>query len=190
MEENQIHESFHGSYHWLTSTEAYSGTFLKLCPEAVLDRYVAVTSIDGGVLQLTDQRRAAGWQSRHGIACSPKINSIDEIPHQLDGPDGPGYDEFYVFENPCDLGERCQGNIFTEPFAPRPGRTALFVSWSAFILHSPDPGIQALVDLFWPQLERLQPESYIADGSECLTFVSRRKEFIDRFHEQLLTASG
>ncbi|MDQ2842407.1 MAG: hypothetical protein M3Y72_15450 [Acidobacteriota bacterium] len=107
------------------------------------------------------------------------------MPHQFHGPGVPGYDEFYVFDAPCDLGERSQGNIFLEPFAPAPGRTAVFVSWFAFVLHDPDPAVKSLVDLFWPQLERLRPESYIVDGRECLTFVSRKEAFVELLYRRL-----
>jgi hypothetical protein len=47
MDERQIHRGMHASYHWLTSTEDYSGTLLQVCPEIVVGRYVAVTSADG-----------------------------------------------------------------------------------------------------------------------------------------------
>ena len=39
--------------------------------------------------------------------------------------------------------------------------------------------------LFWKQLEWIQPQSYIVDGSECLTLVSRNKVFVDNLHERL-----
>jgi hypothetical protein len=188
MDERQLYRGIHGSYHWLTSTEDYSGTLLRVCPEIVLGRYVAVTSTDSGILRLSEAERASGWHSRQGIAYSPKIGFAADIPHQVDGPDAPGYDEFYVFENPCELGERSQGNLFLEEFAPAPGRTIVFVNWAAFQLHDPDPAVQALVSLFWPQLERIQPESYIADGQDCLTFVSRRPELVDCLQERLASA--
>jgi hypothetical protein len=180
-----IHTGTHGGYRWLTSTEHYSGTILQRCPEVFLQRYVAVTSVDGGVMHITDAQRASGWELRRGIGYSPKLDNVADIPYQLDGPDAPGYDEFYVFEARRDLGERLQGNIFVEQFAPTPGRTAVFVSWGAFVLHRPDRGVQILIDLFWPQLERLNPESYIADGMECLTFISRDKELFDLVRSRL-----
>lgn len=46
----------------------------------------------------TDTQRAAGWETRVGIGYSPKLDSIDDVPHQTDGPDAPGYNEFYTFE--------------------------------------------------------------------------------------------
>ena len=187
MDQGQIYRGVHGSYHWLTSTEDYSGTLLRVCPGIVVGRYVAVTSTDSGILRLSEAERAGGWHSRHGIAYSPKIHSAAYIPHQVDGPDAPGYDEFYIFETPFDLGERSEGNLFLEAFAPAPGRTVVFVNWPAFVLHDPDPNVQSLITLFWPQLERIQPESYI-DGRDYLTFVSKRVELVDCLHERLASA--
>jgi|SRR5581483_1112077 len=184
MSERRIYRGVHASYHWLTSTEDYGGTLLRLFPEIVVGRYVAVTCIDGGILRLGESQRATGWESRAGIAYSRKIHSAAEITHQVDGPDAPGYDEFYVFEDTCDLGERVQGNIFLEAFAPAAGRTAVFVTWASFVLHDSSPSVKSLVDLFWPQLERLKPESYIADGNQCLTVVTKKPELLDRIHQR------
>jgi hypothetical protein len=153
-----MHIGKYDCFYWLTSTEDYSGTILEVCPEVVLGRYLAVTSVDGGVMRLTESQLAAGWEVRRGIGYSLKLDRVGDVPHQLDGPDAPGYDELYTFEDRCDLGERSQGNIFLEQFAPAPGRTAVFVSWSSFVLHSSDPNVQPLLDLFWPQLWRLNPE--------------------------------
>ena len=185
MEERQIHRGSREPYYWLTSTEDYGGTLLQTCPEIVIGRYVAITSTDSGILELTDSQTVAGWQNRGDIAYSPKICSIAEIPHQGAGPDVPGYDEFYVFDTPRALGERVQGNFFEEQFTPAPGRVVVFANWPAFVLSDPDPTVQSIVSLFWKQLERLQPESYIADGRDCLTFASRNQDFVDRLHEKL-----
>lgn len=103
------------------------------------NRYVAVTCVDAGVMRPTDMQLATGWQSRRGIGYSPKLDRVDDMPHQLDGPYGPGYDEFYTFQAARDLGERSKDNMFLEQFAPAPGRTVVFVSWASFVLHNPDP---------------------------------------------------
>jgi hypothetical protein len=181
MDETVIRQGRHNGYQWLTSTEHYSGTLLRVCPEVFIDRYLAITCVDGGSRSIHDIDNVAGWEIRNGIGYSPKLDHVTDIPHQIDGPDGPGYDEFYIFESPRDLGERVQGNIFLEPFAPAPGRTAVFVSWAAFVLY----GSNDIVDLFWPQFERLHPESFIADGSACLTFVTRNNLLFELVRERL-----
>jgi hypothetical protein len=55
-----------GLYEWLVSDQEFD--LLQLCPEVVLGKYVAVTSIDSSQLVPTENETAAGWQSRAGIA--------------------------------------------------------------------------------------------------------------------------
>jgi hypothetical protein len=107
-----MHIGKYDCFYWLTSTEDYSGTILEVCPEVVLGRYLAVTSVDGGVMRLTESQLAAGWEVRRGIGYSLKLDRVGDVPHQLDGPDAPGYDELYTFEDRCDLGERSQVTSF------------------------------------------------------------------------------
>ena len=48
----------------------------------------------------------------------------------------------------------------------------------AFVNHyfSPDQPDDTRSAAFWDQIERLGPESYLSDGSECVTFVSRNAD--------------
>lgn len=62
-----------------------------------------------------------------------------------------------------------------------------FVSMPAFVLHDPDPYLPGILDLFWNQLMRIQPETFIADGRNCLTLVSINEKLIAHAHA-LLTA--
>ena len=112
-----------GSYLWLTSSEDYIGTLMQSCPEVLLGRYLAVTSIDSGSRWLTERQKIAGWELRRGVAYSP-------------APD-------------------------TEPF------------------------YKMLKVLFWTQLERARPESYIADGRDCLTFVTRNSNLFELVRQRL-----
>jgi len=95
-----------GEYRWLTcANDTYMGTIVNRCPEVLLGRYVAITSIESGVPRLTEQQQQAGWECRGGVAYSRAIQSVDELFYQRDGSDSPGYDEWYVFETSVDLGE-------------------------------------------------------------------------------------
>lgn len=47
----------HGQYQWLTMVDRDITSLLGLCPEFVLDKYIAVTRIDGGSLRLTHQEK-------------------------------------------------------------------------------------------------------------------------------------
>jgi hypothetical protein len=154
----------HATYQWLTTGEDHLDDLLLACPQVVLDKYIAVTSIDSGPLTPTDDEISAGWQSRNEIAYSPRIQSVEKLAYG----ECAGYDEWYVFETPVDLGKVFQGNIFEATL--QPGLVATFVNYSGFAFH--DPGMKALVDLFWKQLGHINPESYLADGN-VLNFVAR-----------------
>ena len=53
----------HGNYQWLTLAECDISRLLRLRPDVVLGKYLAVTSIDGTTLQLTDQEKSNGWST-------------------------------------------------------------------------------------------------------------------------------
>jgi hypothetical protein len=121
------------------------------------------TSIDSGSLAPTEKETAAGWQSRGKIAYSPQVQSVEEIPSA-------GWDEWYIFDKPVDLGtSHLAENIFEVP--QEQGHVSVFVNYG-FALHPPERA--NLVTLFWPQIGRTHPESYVADN-DYLTFVSVNK---------------
>jgi len=150
-----------GSYEWLVTDGNVD--LLQLCPKVVLGKYVAITSFDSGQLVPTDKETAAGWQSQAKIAYSPKIQSIEDLQWG-------GWDEWYIFEKPTNLGTSYLGeNIFEVP--QDQGHISVFVNYG-WALHSPHWG--ELAALFWDQLARIRPESYIADN-DYLSFVSTNK---------------
>ena len=168
----------HASYFWLVSPEQYIGTLMRQRPEVVLDQYVAVTSVDSGVPRLTERHERLGWQCRQGVCYSPKLRATDELlDYQLHGENVAGFDEWYVFTEPADLGEAVSGHPVMEL---RPGRTLVFVNYYNFAIDTTDEVAgRGLIDLFWQQLERIRPESYIADTSESLTFLTRNRGLFD-----------
>jgi hypothetical protein len=136
---------------------------LQICPNVVLGKYVAVTSFDSGPLVLTDEEKAAGWESRGKIAYSPKVQNVASLPRA-------DYDEWYIFDTPIDLGTSHLGeNVFEVP--QEQGHVSIFVNYG-FALHPPERA--SLATLFWPQMTRIRPESYVADN-DYLTFVSVSK---------------
>jgi hypothetical protein len=175
----------HGSYRWLT-TDHELDQFLTLCPETVMGRYVAVTAIDSGALVLKEADKIAGWERREDIAYSSRVHSVEELPHKTHADCcDQGYDEWYITESPTDLGQVAHGNIFVEPITP--GQLYVFVNFIGFAMH--EPVMESLVDLFWKQLEWIQPESYLSDGRDCLIFVSRDDELFTRVCRTLKTVS-
>jgi hypothetical protein len=178
---SELKTGSHPPYRWLTTSHLYLGELVPLCPEVFIGRHLAVTSRDSGVPLLTDKQAAAGWQYRSRIAYSPRLTTTAELYCQRDGPDAPGYDEWFLFDAEADLGETIQGNPFEPQNSPRPGRLMVFVNQISFAIDNPDP---FLADIFWRQLEWISPESYIADGCRCLTFVSRNPALFDTVHER------
>jgi hypothetical protein len=155
----------HGSYQWLATGQYYLGDFLQRCPTALLGKYVAVTSLDSGPLFLSEEENIAGWQSRKEIAYSPQVQSPKQMRHG-------GFDEWYIFDSPKQLGQLWRGNVFEMP--PTTDHIAAFVNFGNFAPHKPE--LEGLLSPFWEQLERIQPESYVADGNAFLTFASRDKQ--------------
>lgn len=158
-----------GVYAWLVTDEDFD--LLQLCPEVAVGKYVAVTSIDSGQFLPTEKETAAGWQTHGGIAYSPKIQHAEELPRE-------GWDEWYIFENPSDLGRsHLAENIFEVP--QEQGHVSVFVNYF-FALHRPE--MKDLADLFWRQLDWIGPESYVADN-DYLSFVSVNKSLFDKVHD-------
>jgi hypothetical protein len=158
-----------GAYQWLTTDQHDLDTLLQSCPQTFLGKYIAVTSLDSGPVNLNEQQKSTGWTSHGDIAYSPQVQSVDNLRHRECG----GFDEWYVFESPLDLGQVWKGNsVFEAPL--NRGQVSVFVNFLGFSLHDHSvQAMQALADLFWKQLEWIHPESYIADGEPFLNFVSR-----------------
>jgi hypothetical protein len=154
----------YGDYEWL-ATEHCLDDLLRLCPEIVLGKYISVTSIDSGRLFLTDEDIAAGWESRGGIGYSPKVSKVETLPRE-------GWDEWYVFEEPTDLGQlEAQGsNVFE--VALTKGEVYTFVNYN-FGLHRAD--METLTPYFWKQFNWIRPQTYIAESDSHLTIVSADK---------------
>jgi hypothetical protein len=164
----------HAEYQWLSMAQGNISTLLRFCPDIVLGKYLAVTSIDGSTLRLTDQERNDGWWTADAgkvfrgtswsppeyrddwkVAYSPRINSIHGLPNETHEECDGGFDEWYVFDRPVPAQEM-----------------EAFVNWIGFTLY--DPQYEWCADRLWEQLARLVPESYIADGT-VLTFATRNR---------------
>jgi hypothetical protein len=162
----------HGAYRWLASRHDLEN-LLKLCPNVVLGKYLAVTSIDSSYLSPSAEETSAGWESRRGIAYSPLVQSVEMLPRR-------GWDEWYVFAHPTDLGvSRLNSNIL-DP-ALKAGEVGVFVNYG-FAFHPPERA--SLANLFWNQLDHIQPESYISDN-DYLTFVTRDESLFASVTEAL-----
>jgi hypothetical protein len=149
-----------GAYEWLEA-DLELRELLDLCPEVVAGRYLAVTSADRGVFRPSESDLVAGWKVAGDIAYSLRI------PPGIFPACG-GYDEWYVFESPRELGVLSRDNIFATELAP--GTVVPLVNYMTFRLSDPR---QELAERFWKQMAWIQPESYIGDGWDCLIFATR-----------------
>jgi hypothetical protein len=150
-----------GVYEWLVTDQQFD--LLRICPDVVLGKYLAITSFDSSPLVPTDEEKAAGWQSRNNVAYSPKVQNVSSLPRAE-------YDEWYIFDSPAALGvSHLAENVFE--VAQEQGHVSVFVNYG-FALAPPDR--TGLTHLFWLQMERIRPESYVADN-DYLTFVSANK---------------
>jgi len=171
----------HDAYLWLTTGQHDLDTLRKTCPQAFLEKYIAVTSLDSGPMALTDAEIRAGWQSRNEIAYSPRIQSAEDCRTERSPGGCAGFNEWYVFEGPCDLGQIWHGNVFESSMAP--GQVSTFVNFFGFALQNPK--MSSLTTLFWKQLDWIQPACYVADGDVLLTFVSRNEGLFDAVRHAL-----
>jgi hypothetical protein len=186
--ETRIFTGTHGDYCWLASTEQYMGDLVRFCPDLVLNRYLVVTRIDSGTPWLTGKQRERGWRLQLGMAYSPPIATVEELFYQRDGLDAPGFDEWYVFDEPRDLGGILEGNPFLPENAPKPGRLLAFVGWLGFAPGSADPVFQRVQEMFWRQMEWVQPDLYISDGNESLNVVCKDRDLLNSIHRRLSEA--
>jgi hypothetical protein len=158
-----------GRYRWVTSDHHSLDDIVTECPQVLLGRHLAVTTTDSGSPYWWVQK-LSGWECRGRVGYSPRLVSTDGLTYQIHGKENAGFDEWYTFENPCDLGDVIANeNPWSEESRDRPGRIIALVNYG----FSPDLPDDALSSEFWTQIERFNPESYISDGAECVTLVSR-----------------
>lgn len=152
----------HGDYLWLTSTSHTIGNLVAVCPELVLDKFLAVTSCDSGPLRLGGRLQQQGWVAQNKVAYSPQISTLEFLPHhQL-------YDEWFVFDSPPNREKLDQGSLG-------------FVNYGDFVF---SPVMKELEELFWKQMEWIRPESYISESDHgWLTLVTT----LQRDYRALLT---
>jgi hypothetical protein len=158
----------HGEYQWIV-TQHYLADVLRLCPEIVVNKYVAVTACDSGPFRLGDAEKASNWESRNDIAYSPLIQRVSELPQA-------GFDEWYVFDEPAELGQLNPQDVslFEAPIGR--GHVHRLVNFGGFGLH--EPKWVPVIDLFWKQFDWICPNTYIAEGTS-LTIVTADKSLFE-----------
>lgn len=165
----------HDEYEWL-ECEHCLDDLLSLCPEIVLGKFVAVTSVDSGHYFPTQEELDAGRERRNGIAYSPRVKKVEILPQE-------GYDEWYVFEERFDLGGMAarESNPFEASLGP--GEVYAFVNFNNLGLHLPDT--QGIAPYFWKQFDWIRPLSYVAESGDYLIVISSDKKLFATAREAL-----
>lgn len=131
-----------GNYKWLEMAYPSVWDLLKVAPQIVTDKYVSITR-DANSVELSSEEIKQGWRN-HGpmdeLVISPLIAAVNQLPHNP-------WEEWYVFAEPTEIKDY-------EVFVSQNG-FSLIADTSAWV-------IQAL-EKFWSQIERVGPESYLAD---------------------------
>lgn len=134
----------YGWVEWEWRSQFLSG-LLSAFPQLVVKRYLVNTSFDSGPLSVSPEKISRGWRKHSKLALSPLIGDISEVPlcH---------YSEWYVFPSPVTFDDYKD-----------------FINYGGFSLELPD--FSELQEGFWRQLERLAPESFLAEGDNliCVT---------------------
>lgn len=155
----------HGQYEWLVCEHCLDD-LLRLCPEIVLDKYIAITSTDSGSFFPTTEQVSSGWTIRNGIAYSPSIKVVETLPRE-------GWDEWYVFDAPADLGGMAaqRSNPFVASLSR--GEVYAFINYNDLGLHLPDHS--GIARYFWKQFDWIRPQSYIGESGNYLFIISKDK---------------
>jgi len=159
----------YGCYYWLVSSEQISSLDCFVITHH-LDKTLAITCFDSGPLTPTLLEQQIGWHYRNEIMYSPPLTEGIDIPSDQ-------YDEWYI------------GSGLAFPS----GGIETFVNYGGFTLVPPeelyksyDPScekgvldsLEVIQSRFWKQLERINPETFIAVGDNDVV-VTKSQQFFD-----------
>jgi hypothetical protein len=170
----------HGSYKWLEADHDL-GEFVSLCPNSIIGRHIVITALDSGSYSPSEREIAVGWSASGGIAYSPRLDSLAILPRDCYCHDC-GFDEWYIFgSKPALLDSICISKVFEYEIAPP--NVLQFINFLGFRLS--DPQMKDIIDLFWGQMQWINPESYLGDGNRCLIFASSNHDLFGSVYETL-----
>jgi hypothetical protein len=139
-----------GDYYWIVWESQFLGELVAAVPQIAVGKYVVITSFDSGPFVPSDDLKSKGWILKSGLAFSPQIARPDDLPRDQ-------YDEWYIYPTRREI----------DP-------PEVFINYGGFQLryYAADIELHGLLQRFWLQMERLRPESYLAEG-ESLMFATR-----------------
>jgi hypothetical protein len=154
-----------GEYQWLVSDQMDIHRLLEILPEVALGKCLVISLFDSGPLVPTDQEQSKGWQVHDRLMVVPKVVVVDDLPSEQ-------YDEWYLFAS-MTLPEIPEKFANCGGFTLEPPQVSLqFARAQASVGAQADLKMiqqaaemqQELLDLFWAQMQRVQPDTYIGDG--------------------------
>ncbi len=148
-----------GDYHaldWPERPDMFLSDLWTTYPEIILGRYLVNTSFDSGCLTLSNTEIEDGWTMHGRFAHTPRIKSLDKIPHDQ-------FDEWLVFEEPVEV--------------------SAFETMVNYCSFSPiDFDWQEKLEEFWAQVHQIRPLHIIGENDRVF-FVSRDAMLIQRIQE-------
>ncbi len=154
---------FHGAqgqYQWLDSPSHSLQELLKVCPDLVIGRSLAITSFEER--SLTEKLEACAGRLEGSVLHIPTLSDVSALPLG-------GMSEWYTF-----AGEVPQSKLTC--FV----RHAWFTLGPAAVARVQPENrwdLQRTVRLFWQELQRLQPESYVARGQRLILATRNQAHF-------------
>ena len=165
-----------GQFNWLESTESDFLKILKLCPEVLIGKCLVISCFDSGPLRAAEEEHVKGWQQQGDLVIVPHVNSVSDLPYD-------NYDEWYIFSNytnpeitevfvnaPMTL--RSPESLLTDYIAAA-GQQVDVVGARHYAQDSAEHQL-----LFWQEITRIGPESYIGCGDQ-LIFASQNPELFN-----------
>lgn len=146
-----------GEYRWLETSAHQIYDVLHVCPAVAATKNIVITSCSAGPLQPTEEERQRGWRVNGRSIYIPVGDSVSAIPFEV-------FDEWYIFS--ATAPERDYKDFIRfDWFTLGPAQSLYSKSGTQFDL-------KRMQHWFWREMERVQPESYLAFGSR-LKFVTR-----------------
>jgi len=130
-------DSYH-AFHWPDRPDLFIRDICESYPSLVIGRYLVNTSFDSGFLDLSSDEITAGWYKLGDLAHSPRIEAIEQIPHDQ-------FDECLVFDTPT-----------------RVGRFETLVNHCSF--NPIDFDWPEKVEHFWNQINGIQPLNVLGEN--------------------------
>ena len=159
----------HERYQWLSADHEIDA-LLHECPGVVIGKYLVVTAADSAHYKPSVEETGGGWRTRGNLSFSPRIERLDSVPTV-------GFTEFYIFNEPQFVQpEKKFGHCEWSAIQ-------VFVNTYGFGLHVGEMG--DIIESFWKQITTIDAESYVADASHCLSFVTRDPSLFECVHRGL-----